>query len=129
MKEIAVSTSKRTEFVDITDELSRLTPTAFDGILVAYCPHTTAGLTINEGADPAVKRDILEVINSIIPWDFGYKHLEGNSPAHIKSSIIGASVNVIVENGNLMLGTWQKVFFCEFDGPRTRSVWVKFLKA
>lgn len=127
MNKIVVSTRSRTEFVDITQELSDAVKDKNSGLLIAYCPHTTAGLTINEGADPAVKRDILEVINKIVPWSFDYRHLEGNSPAHIKASLMGSSVTVIVEDGRLCLGTWQRVFFCEFDGPRTRSVWLKFL--
>ncbi len=127
MKKIVVSTKSRTEFVDITPLITKELEGHKDGILVAYCPHTTAGLTINEGADPAVKQDILAVLNDVIPWSFNYKHLEGNSPAHIKASIIGSSVTIIVEDGNLQLGTWQRVFFCEFDGPRTRSVWLKLV--
>ncbi len=127
MKKIVVSTNSRTEFIDITSLIAKEVKEISDGMVVAYCPHTTAGLTINEGADPAVKEDILSVLNDIVPWSFNYKHLEGNSPAHIKASIIGSSVTIIVENGSLQLGTWQRVFFCEFDGPRTRNVWVKLI--
>jgi secondary thiamine-phosphate synthase enzyme len=87
-----------------------------------YVPHTTAAVTINESADPSVKSDILMILNKIIPWEAEYRHLEGNSPAHIKSTIVGASELVAIENEKLVLGTWQGIFFCEFDGPRTRKV-------
>ena len=127
MKKITISTNSRTEFVDITQLILEQIKSNENGMVMAYCPHTTAGLTINEGADPAVKRDIMEVLNTIIPWSFDYKHLEGNSPAHIKASLIGQSVNLMVEDGELCLGTWQRIFFCEFDGPRTRSVWIRFI--
>ena len=90
-----------------------------------YVPHTTAAVTINESADPSVKADMLMVLNDIIPWEAGYRHLEGNSPAHIKSTLVGASELIAVDKGRLALGTWQGVFFCEFDGPRTRKVHVR----
>ncbi len=93
-----------------------------------YVPHTTAGITINENADPSVKTDIMMVLNKIVPWEAAYKHLEGNSPAHIKSTLVGASELIIIQNGQLALGTWQGVFFCEFDGPRTRKVHVRILE-
>ena len=93
-----------------------------------YVPHTTAAVTINESADPSVKTDILMILNRIVPWQAEYRHLEGNSPAHLKSTIIGASELVMVENGRLLLGTWQGIFFCEFDGPRTRKVHLKFMQ-
>ena len=127
MKKIHVTTNSRTEFIDVTQEISNALE-GKDGILIAYCPHTTAALTINEGADPAVRHDIVEVLNHIVPWSFDYKHLEGNSPAHIKSSLIGSSIMVIVEDGGLCLGTWQRIFFCEFDGPRKRTIWLRFIK-
>jgi len=82
-------------------------------------------LIINEGADPTVRRDIMSVLNEIVPWEYDYHHLEGNSPAHIKSSLLGSGIQVIFENGRLRLGTWQKIFFCEFDGPRSRKAWIK----
>jgi secondary thiamine-phosphate synthase enzyme len=94
-----------------------------------YVPHTTAAVTINESADPSVKSDILMVLNTVIPWKAGYKHLEGNSPAHIKSTLVGPSEIIYIENGRLVLGTWQGIFFCEFDGPRTRKIHVRFLKS
>ncbi len=129
--EIALKTSSQTEFLDITSLIQEVIDKKgiTSGIAVIYCPHTTGAITINEGADPAVKSDILSVLNEeIVPWQYHYKHLEGNSPAHIKASLIGESVTVIVENGRLCLGTWQRLFFCEFDGPRKRRVWIKFLK-
>ena len=98
-----------------------------NGVIHLYVPHTTAAVTINESADPTVKSDILMVLNKIIPWDAGYRHMEGNSAAHIKSSLVGASELIIIENGGLVLGTWQGIFFCEFDGPRTRKVQVKVM--
>jgi len=113
--------------VDITSSVqkeaskSRIT----DGICVVYVPHTTAGVTVNEGADPAVCQDIITKLNELVPPNAGYRHMEGNSDSHIKASIIGSSVNVLIENNRLVLGTWQKVFFCEFDGPRSRKVYVK----
>jgi secondary thiamine-phosphate synthase enzyme len=96
--------------------------------LYALCAAQTAAVTINESADPSVKADILMVLNSVIPWKAGYHHPEGNSPAHIKSSIIGPSELLAIENGRLVLGTWQGIFFCEFDGPRTRKIHVKFIQ-
>ena len=97
------------------------------GICVVYVPHTTAGITINEGADPAVCRDITDKLNDLVPANAGYRHMEGNADSHIKASLMGSSVSVIFENGRLALGTWQKIFFCEFDGPRSRKVFVKTL--
>jgi len=129
MKVISVKTSSQTELVDITSKIQQaIEEDGFkDGIATVYVPHTTAGVTINEGADPAVKRDILAVLNEIIPWRYPYQHAEGNSPAHIKTTLTGSSVQVIVEDGRLCLGTWQRVFFCEYDGPRNRKVWLKTL--
>ena len=124
---ISVKTHTRIEMVDITasvqNEISKAGIT--DGICVVYVPHTTAGMTINEGADPAVCQDIIQKLNDMVPPDAGYRHMEGNSDSHIKTSIIGSSVTVLVEKGRLVLGTWQKIFFCEFDGPRTRRVYIK----
>ena len=95
-----------------------------DGTATVFVPHTTAGVTINENADPDVVRDFTTEINKIVPWEDGYQHMEGNSAAHLKSSMIGFSEQIIVENGRLLLGTWQGIYFCEFDGPRTRKVFV-----
>ena len=130
LKTLGVKTSAQTEMVDVTsqvqNELSGSGVT--EGRLSLYVPHTTAAVTINEGADPAVKADILMVLNQMVPWKANYKHMEGNSPAHVKSSLVGASELVAVENGALVLGTWQGIFFCEFDGPRTRKVHVRIME-
>jgi secondary thiamine-phosphate synthase enzyme len=127
MIEFGLSTPGRTDFVPITsqvqDAVSRMGMT--DGVCVVFVPHTTAGVTINEGADPDVMRDIRMHLDKMVPWSGGYAHGEGNSAAHIKCSLFGSSVSVLVEKGRLMLGTWQQIYFCEFDGPRTRKVWVK----
>ncbi len=127
MDSFNVQSTSRTELIDITGLIQKHLDSKgiTDGVVTVYVPHTTAGITINEGADPAVKSDILKVLNHIVPWEFGYSHMEGNSPAHVKTSLVGPSVQIIVEKGRLMLGTWQRVFFCEFDGPRTRKVWIK----
>ena len=100
-----------------------------DGLCVVFVPHTTAAVTINESADPAVRQDILMVLNQIVPWKAPYRHLEGNSPAHLKTSIIGSSETIVVEKGKLVLGTWQGIFFCEFDGPRTRKLDIRLINA
>ncbi len=125
---LTVKTRVKTEFVDITSEVNRLlasTGSVVDGLCFLYVPHTTAAVTINESADPSVRKDILKVLNDIVPWEAGYRHLEGNSPAHIKSTLVGASEWIAVENNRLVLGTWQGLFFCEFDGPRNRKVHVR----
>jgi secondary thiamine-phosphate synthase enzyme len=128
---ITVKTSSRTEFVDITADIQKeLSAAGFQsGLCMVYVPHTTAAVTINESADPSVKEDILLILNRVVPWQAEYRHLEGNSPAHVKSTIVGASELVMVENGRLLLGTWQGIFFCEFDGPRTRKVHLKFMNS
>jgi secondary thiamine-phosphate synthase enzyme len=129
MLTITLSTTRRTEFLDITREVQEaLTRSGVkDGLVFVYVPHTTAGVTINEGADPSVVEDILGILNRLIPINGDYRHLEGNSAAHIKASLTGSSLLVAVERGKLVLGTWQAIFFCEFDGPRTRKVLVKVL--
>jgi secondary thiamine-phosphate synthase enzyme len=96
-----------------------------DGICTVFLPHTTAGIIINEGADPAVCQDIIAKLNEMVPANAGYQHAEGNADSHIKTALTGSTISVIVENGRLVLGTWQKVFFCEFDGPRSRQVYIK----
>ena len=125
---ISINTRVRSEMIDITskveEELKR--SGLKDGVCFVSVPHTTAGITINEGADPSVAVDIQATLNRVVPWEGSYRHLEGNSAAHIKSSLIGNSVIVFVESGRLKLGTWQGVFFCEFDGPRSRKVYMKF---
>ena len=119
-----ISTSKKMEFFDITAKVAKEVAQAEteSGICYIYNPHTTAGLTINEGADPAVQADIIAVLREIVPLHYPYKHLEGNSPSHVMASLVGSSVTVFVDSGRLNLGTWQRIFFCEFDGPRTRKV-------
>lgn len=121
---VQVKTSSQMELVDITGKIQQELQSSGieDGICIVYNPHTTAGLTINEGADPAVQSDILGALKKIVPLDYPYRHMEGNSPAHVMTSLIGSSVTIFVNNGKLQLGTWQKIFFCEFDGPRTRKV-------
>ena len=124
-----VKTSSRIQMVDITASIQEevMKSDITDGACLVYVPHTTAGITINEGADPSVCTDILTKLNELVPAGAGYGHMEGNADSHIKASLIGSSVSLIVENGRLLLGTWQKVFFCEFDGPRSRKVYVKGL--
>ena len=127
MEGITIKSRKKVELIDITKEIENLLPPK-DGICVVYVPHTTAGIIVNEGADPAVKEDILDIFDKMAPENFSYKHMEGNSPGHVKSSLTGPSLILIVEKGRLVLGTWQKVFFAEYDGPRTRKVYIKFIE-
>ena len=129
MDEISVKTSSHTQFIDLTSKVSEVLQKAGikDGICTVFTPHTTAGITINENADPDVPRDIIKEMEKVVPLNDGYAHIEGNSAAHIKSSLFGCSETVIIRNGSLMLGTWQSVFFCEFDGPRNRKVWVEII--
>jgi len=127
MKFLNINTSSRTQFVDITchvqDSLENLNIN--DGIVTIFIPHTTAGVIINENADPDVTADMEKVLNRMVPWTADYAHCEGNTAAHVKTSMMGSSLQVIVENGKLQLGRWQSIYFCEFDGPRTRKVWIK----
>jgi secondary thiamine-phosphate synthase enzyme len=127
---LEIKTAKSTELIDITVLVKELVNKhgPMDGVCYVYVPHTTAGVTINENADPAVQSDILMVLNKIIRADEPYQHAEGNSPAHIKATLTGSAVTVLVESGRLVLGTWQGIYFCEYDGPRRRRVQVKFLK-
>jgi secondary thiamine-phosphate synthase enzyme len=124
-----VKTKSRNEFVDITDMVQGVVKEAgiMKGLCFLYVPHTTAGITINEGADPSVQRDIINSLSRLVPHELNYSHREGNSDAHIKTTIVGNSVNVIIDEGKLVLGTWQAIFFCEFDGPRHRRIAVKFI--
>jgi len=126
---ITVKTGSKTELIDITRHIEEAIRSegVDEGVCMLFVPHTTAAITINESADPSVKSDILMVLNKVIPWKEAYGHLEGNSPAHIKSSIIGPSEIIAVESSRLKLGTWQGVFFCEFDGPRSRKVHIRLL--
>jgi secondary thiamine-phosphate synthase enzyme len=128
MKQIPVQTTGRTHFVEITAALRKLADDAgwTDGVMTVFVPHTTAGVTINEHADPDVMRDMETVLDHLVPWTGNYRHGEGNTAAHVKASLMGSSARVILEGGRPRLGTWQGVFLCEFDGPRTREVWVTF---
>ena len=127
MREFTLETRGRTDFVDLTslvqDQVVDLG--LQEGVVVVFNPHTTAAVTINEGADPDVVRDMAGALDRIVPWQDGYLHAEGNAAAHIKASMFGSSVTVIVSKGKLQLGTWQKIWFCDFDGPRRRRVWVR----
>lgn len=129
MKYISLKTTRRDEMIDISGEVQRLLASVDvrDGLAVIHCPHTTAGLTISEGADPAVKADIIDCLNDLAPWNRIYGHAEGNSPAHVKAILMGSTRQVIIKDGQLLLGQWQRIFFCEFDGPRPRTVFVKFM--
>lgn len=128
-EEFTVKTSRRSEFLDITSKVEEIVSRSGvkEGICRVFVPHTTAAVTINEKADPNVVRDITSTLEKIVPPNAGYRHLEGNSDSHIKSSLVGASEAVIVTSGRLLLGTWQAIFFCEFDGPRTRRCIVQVL--
>ena len=128
LKKVQLKTSKRCEFIDITSEVTSFINEAGieSGTVAVFCPHTTAGITINENADPDVQRDMLLKTSELVPEiDSRYKHGEGNSDSHIKSSLYGASETIIIEKGNLLLGTWQGIYFAEFDGPRTRTCFIK----
>ena len=127
---LSVKTRERTELVDVTSDINQLVQKSGidQGLCMLYVPHTTAAVTINESADPSVKADILMILNKVIPWEANYRHLEGNSAAHIKSTLVGSSELVAIENRTLVLGTWQGIFFCEFDGPRNRKLHVRILE-
>ncbi|MCJ7704206.1 MAG: secondary thiamine-phosphate synthase enzyme YjbQ [Desulfobacterales bacterium] len=126
----SVKSSKQTELIDITRPVQEAVQKAGvkEGLCVIFTPHTTAAVAINEIADPSVPRDILMELNKIVPFEDRYQHTEGNSSAHIKSSLVGCSQTLFIESGRLLLGTWQGIFFCEFDGPRNRQVYVKVVK-
>jgi secondary thiamine-phosphate synthase enzyme len=130
MMTLTVQTKSKTELIDITSEVSRLVRTsgAEQGLCMLYVPHTTAAVTINESADPSVRADIMMVLNQIVPWEAAYRHMESNSPAHVKATLVGPSELVGIEKGQLVLGTWQGIFFCEFDGPRSRRVHVRIVE-
>ena len=129
MKEISLETNSRVEMIDITAAVQKASgeEKIEDGVCLVYTPHTTAAVTINENADPDVPRDILAALDRAVPLSANYRHTEGNSAAHVKSSMIGASELIIIEKGRLVLGTWQSIFFCEFDGPRTRKVLISII--
>lgn len=122
-----VNTQRQDDLIDITGLVRQAVSESgiTDGQCIVYVPHTTAGITINENADPSVKSDLLMALSKCVPDTHPYAHMEGNSPAHVKASLVGSSVIVLVDNGSLVLGTWQGIFFCEFDGPRNRKVYIK----
>jgi len=126
MGPLDVSTIHRTDFVNITAAVQQYITQCgiLQGIVTVFVPHTTAGITINENADTDVVHDMIHVLDKLVPWRGGYRHSEGNTAAHVKASLMGSSVQVIVEDGKICLGTWQGIFFCEFDGPRERRVWL-----
>ena len=127
---LEVKTNRHTEMLDITRQVQKAVEDTgiADGVCTVFVPHTTAAVTINENADPDVVRDFTMEINKLVPWEDGYHHAEGNSAAHLKASMIGFSEQIIVENGRLVLGTWQGIYFCEYDGPRRRKVYVKVIE-
>ena len=122
--ELSIKTNTHTEMIDITARIQQVVDESGvrEGICVAFVPHTTAAITINENADPDVVRDFTTELDKIVPWEDGYHHMEGNSAAHLKASMIGFSEQIIIDNGKLQLGTWQGIYFCEFDGPRNRKL-------
>ncbi len=127
--QISVKTDARTQMIDITSQVQTMVRQSGikNGLVHVFSMHTTAAITINENADPAVETDILNTINKVIPWDDHFKHMEGNSAAHIKVSLFGPSETIVLEKGSLVLGTWQGIYFCEFDGPRNRRVSIKII--
>lgn len=126
MRTIEIHTKTRTQMLNITTRVQNEVRAAAltEGLCCVYVPHTTAGVFINEGADPSVMEDLKETFDRLVPWNAAYSHAEGNAAAHIKATMVGESVTVMVQNGSLRLGTWQAIFFAEFDGPRRRSVWI-----
>ena len=129
MEKISIRTDRRIDLIDITDKVQTVVSKSKikEGMCFLFCPHTTAGLTINENADPQVKRDIINTLNKLVPENAGYAHSEGNADSHIKSSLFGSSLTIFIEDGQLAFGTWQGIYFCEGDGPRSREVWIKIL--
>jgi secondary thiamine-phosphate synthase enzyme len=129
LETLKVNTPSRSATVDITELISRKVQESGieSGLCFLHVPHTTAGILVNEGADPAVMDDVLDTLDKLVPWRAGYKHGEGNSAAHIKATLLGGRTCLIVDNGRLVLGTWERIFFCELDGPRTRKICVKIL--
>ncbi len=129
METLSVTSENRVQLIDITNIISSFIREKGweNGAVILFVPHTTAGITINEGADPAVQRDIAHTLSSLVPFRGEYRHAEGNSDAHIKTVLTGTSALVILKNGHLQLGTWQSIFFCEYDGPRTRKIWIEHI--
>ncbi len=130
MRVVGVTTRKRTEFIDVTSFIEKVIRESKvqEGVCIIFCPHTTAALTINENADPSVRKDIIHHLEELVPYAKEYSHVEGNADAHIKSSLLGSSLNIIIKDGLLVLGRWQGVYFCEFDGPRQRKLYIKVIK-
>ncbi|MDD5165944.1 MAG: secondary thiamine-phosphate synthase enzyme YjbQ [Candidatus Omnitrophica bacterium] len=130
MEKIDIKTNKRVDLIDITAEVEKRVAKSkiTDGVCFVFCPHTTAGLTINENADPSVRSDIIQALNKLVPANAGYAHSEGNADSHIKSALFGASLSIFIAAGHLVLGTWQGIYFCESDGPRSREAWVKIIQ-
>lgn len=130
LTELSVKSTKNTQMIDITAKVEEIIKELKieNGICMVYCPHTTAAITINENADPDVTIDIIKEINKIVPFEDNYRHSEGNSAAHLKASLFGFTQNIIINYGKLLLGTWQGIYFCEFDGPRSRKVFIKVIK-
>ncbi len=128
--ELNVRSSKRIEMIDITSRVRDVVRKSGvkEGICTLYVPHTTAAVTINENADPSVRVDIENTLSKLVPYNAGYAHLEGNADAHIKSTMVGPSETLIIRDGDILLGTWQGIFFCEFDGPRSRRIYVKIIE-
>ncbi|HPF16178.1 MAG TPA: secondary thiamine-phosphate synthase enzyme YjbQ [Thermotogota bacterium] len=128
--EIKIKTTARTQIVDITSHIQKLIQehSFMNGLVFVFVPHTTAGVSINENADPDVKRDFLDKMTMMVPADTAYRHVEGNADAHIKTILTNTSQTLFVEDGQLILGTWQGIYFCEYDGPRTRKCWIKFME-
>ena len=129
MEKISIKTNSRIELVDITDRIQAIVSKSKvkAGICFVFCPHTTAGLIINENADPSVRRDIINTLNKLVPENADYAHTEGNADSHIKSSLFGSTLTIFIEDGRLAFGTWQGIYFCESDGPRSRESWVKIV--
>ncbi len=130
MEQLIINTKSHAALIPITHQIHSIVKKLqiSNGICLIFCPHTTAGLTINENADPDVTHDLLYMLDKLIPWqDKGYRHIEGNSAAHLKASLMGSSVTVIIDRGELQLGTWQEIYLAEFDGPRTRKIFVKIM--
>jgi len=127
--EIKVSSSSRNQMIEITGDVRKTVSDSGvkDGIMIVYTPHTTSAITVNENADPDVYKDMTGFMNRLVPEDTSFRHMEGNSDSHIKSSLFGCSEHFIIEDAQIQLGTWQGIYFCEFDGPRTRKVWVKII--
>ncbi|EIJ78171.1 hypothetical protein PB1_11444 [Bacillus methanolicus PB1] len=132
LQKSTIRTNKRDEFYEVTSEVEKAVKESGikEGVAIVYCPHTTAGITINENADPDVKRDMIRRFDEIYPWHHSLdRHMEGNTAAHMKASTVGSSQQIIITNGKLLLGLWQGIYFCEFDGPRTRTFYVKILRS